>query len=292
MAGRKVLEKGISRRIGDGQSTLVFKDNWIPNVPPPEVLTSSIRVCPNMLVCMLISSPGVWNHEALSVFFPPSVANNILSIPLARAPKDDSWFWTLTPNGQYTVKSESAEKFYLFALTWLRRELMRILVVCYEKRMRRRWKVNVDSCKRSEVATGVGCVIRNFQGRVLGAIARRAPPCASVELLEATAVLAGMEFARDLRCSCVEIEGDAQSVFNLVNGQTCSLFWVGTVVDSILSIISEFTSISFRWVPRGTNMVAHKLARVGSSLTGERVWLEDHSDVIVNVLASDGCVFR
>ncbi|KAF7807429.1 uncharacterized protein G2W53_039590 [Senna tora] len=369
------MEKSISRRIGDGQSTLVFKDNWIPNYPAREVLSSSIRVCPNLLVFTLISSPGVWNREALSVFFPLNVANNILSIPLAREPKDDIWFWALTLNAVWKriwkLQLPAKFKFFLWrmcreilpvcsnlvkrgvdletccplckdeeetvshailncvqlrelwsslpvpfvgesdadmsfiewfnvAITQWDDDSLCIFAIAAYKMWNKRnevrlgctsppsavlnesilglwselsnlqdradppsasqapscsWlpldfnccKVNVDACKSSAVATGVGVVIRNFQGRVLGALARRATPCASVELLEATTILAGMEFARDLRCPSVVVEGDAQFEFKLLNGQSSSLSWLSTVVDSILSLRYEFSSICFRW---------------------------------------------
>ncbi|KAF7820264.1 ankyrin repeat-containing protein NPR4-like isoform X1 [Senna tora] len=59
-----------------------------------------------------------------------------------------------------------------------------------------------------------------------------AQPCATVEHLEAAAVLAGVEFGRDLAFRSGGLEGDAQRVFQLLNGQTsllpvCVLLYVG-----------------------------------------------------------------
>ncbi|KAF7810079.1 ribonuclease H [Senna tora] len=349
----------------------VFIDNWIPNFAPSEILNRCIRYCPNLLVFTLISNSGEWNHEAISVFFPPNVANSILSIPLARSPKDDSWFWSLTPNGFYSVKSGYKEirkekiaqlqdsfflqfsgvwkriwkvqlpakiKFFLWrlcreilpvctnlvsrgvdvdprcpvcsggaeetighailfcdqlqslwnsipvpfigeldeeirfvewfncALTqWNDSELCLFAIAAYKIWNRRnelrlvgnlhvrvdqsfagtdplpswvppsfsRLKVNVDACKRSEVASGLGCVVRNFQGRVVGALVRRSMPCALVELLEASAVLEGLRFARDLGCLDIDLEGDAQAVVVALNSQRGCISRLGTVLDSV-----------------------------------------------------------
>ncbi|KAF7832946.1 putative ribonuclease H-like domain, reverse transcriptase zinc-binding domain-containing protein [Senna tora] len=321
IAGRQALELGISRRIGDGQTSLVFKDNWIPNVKPPEVVSN---------LCV----------------FPPNIANNILSIPLPKTPKDDSWFWSLTPNGHYSVKSGYRElrrgkignihdtNFHQFSEVWkklwklqipakikffLWRVCKGILPVCsnlakrgmdvapccpvcsseeesichatlfcsqiralwsslplsfvgeYDEDLNfiewfnmalTQWDVK-DLClfaiaaykvwdRRNEIRLGSNPpplsllkdsilslwgkvdglhegVLRQqrFPGRdsswVLGALAKRAQPCASMELLEAEAVLAGVEFVRDLRCLDLEVEGDAQRVFPLLNGQPSPL---------------------------------------------------------------------
>ncbi|KAF7831536.1 reverse transcriptase [Senna tora] len=99
-----------------------------------------------------------------------------------------------------------------------------------------------------------------------------------------------LEFARDLRCSVVEVESDALSVFRLLQSHESCMSPLGTVIDSIFLLRSNFTSVQFKWVPRGANVVAHKLATVGSSLSDFRVWLEDYPNIISDVLASDGCV--
>ncbi|KAF7841535.1 uncharacterized protein G2W53_003833 [Senna tora] len=93
-------------------------------------------------------------------------------------------------------------------------------------------RVNVDALKRSDVATGLGCVIRNHQWRVLGAVAKRGQPCASVEQLEASAVLLGLEFARGFGCEAVLLEWDACGVINQLNGQTEFIGSMGPIFES------------------------------------------------------------
>ncbi|KAF7831575.1 retrotransposon protein, putative, unclassified [Senna tora] len=113
LAGRKVLEKGLTCRIGDGQTTMAFRDNWIPNFSPTEVLNSCIRHCPNLLVYTLMSSQGVWNREAICVFFPPAIANSILvgnlQVPVNRSPlvQDPLPRWSPPPFGCFRVNVDA-----------------------------------------------------------------------------------------------------------------------------------------------------------------------------------------
>ncbi|KAF7829689.1 putative ribonuclease H-like domain, reverse transcriptase zinc-binding domain-containing protein [Senna tora] len=426
------------------------RDEVIDNDSKMEVMQHEegcIKQCPNLLVCMLISEYREWNKAAISVFFPPIIANNILSIPISRQQKEDSWYWSLTPNGHYTVKSGYKElrkiklpnihdsffhqftdvwkrvwklklpakiKFFIWracreilpvcsnlikkgvdvdmwcpvckeeeesvshavlhcshlrdfwrqlpipfmdesvedvpfidwfnmALTqWKEEELCIFAIATYKVWNRRNeirlgantmpiqllkdsilslwneinslpetfeqsshrheppmgWtpppfnllKVNVDASKKSDNATGLGCVIRNHQGRVLGAVAKRAQPCATVEQLEASAVLLGLEFARGFGCEAVMLEGDACGVIKQLNSQSELISLVGTIVDNIKVVCNEFSSISFGWVPRSANSVANKLAIFGSSILSEEVWLEDHPVFLSDVLALDGCI--
>ncbi|KAF7844678.1 hypothetical protein G2W53_001583 [Senna tora] len=277
---------------------------------------------------------GSLNRETLSVFFPLNIANSVLSIPFSKDPLENSWFWSLTPNGFYTVKSRNRElrnilpvclnlssrgvdvepccpickedeEFWnednicLFAIAtykiWNRRNELRLglnpppiqilkeSIFSFWSKVRDLqgaspqsvrvvdrclswtpppagcWKVNVDASKCSDLATGIGSVIQNFQGRVLGACASRAQPCASVKMLEASAILAGLEFALRFDCELILVEGDAKALFEKLNSQSPSISWLGTLLDSIRSVCAKFSSCSFSWVPRSANNVANNI---------------------------------
>ncbi|KAF7831568.1 uncharacterized protein G2W53_013901 [Senna tora] len=274
MAGKKVLERGIARRIGDGQTTLAFKDNWIPNFPPNEGVDVDLR-CPVCKDADETIDHAILNCEHLQDLW------SSLSVPFIAESDEDVCFieWL---NIALTHWDDS--NLCLFAIAaykiWNRRNEVRLgsrvpplsvfkdsilnlwseLETLQESSDRssnhqsrpsswlpptfNRLKVNVDACKRSDLATGFGCVIRNFQGRVLGAFARRAPPCASVDLLEASAVLVGMEFARDLHCSIIEVEGDCQNVMQRLNSQSRCLSPLGTVLEGGQSMGRKYEKLT------------------------------------------------
>jgi hypothetical protein len=103
LAGREVLEKGLLKRIGDGNSTSIWHDRWIPNhfdgrpliVPDnPQVTT----------VSDLMTDSGGWNEELIKHQFVDVDAHAILCTPI-RGAGEDFWSWELEVHGHYSVKS-------------------------------------------------------------------------------------------------------------------------------------------------------------------------------------------
>ncbi|KAF7808587.1 uncharacterized protein G2W53_035330 [Senna tora] len=127
------------------------------------------------------------------------------------------------------------------------------------------YKVNVDASLNQGLFGGIGGIIRDSRGKVLAAMANRVPRADSVEILEAKAILVGLEFARDLRILDVVVEGDSQVVFNYINRSVDLRSPVGSVLASIRTLRSCFRRVEFRWVPRLANRVADKLACLGQS---------------------------
>ena len=103
LAGRDVLQKGIVRRIGDGQTTNIWHDRWIPNhfdgtplvVPDDPQLTT---------VSELITPSGAWNEEMIKHTFADIDAHAILSTPI-RGTGQDIWGWEPEKHGCYSVRS-------------------------------------------------------------------------------------------------------------------------------------------------------------------------------------------
>jgi hypothetical protein len=98
-----VLEKGLLKRIGDGNSTSIWHDRWIPNhfdgrpliVPDnPQVTT----------VSDLMTDSGGWNEELIKHQFVDVDAHAILCTPI-RGAGEDFWSWELEVHGHYSVKS-------------------------------------------------------------------------------------------------------------------------------------------------------------------------------------------
>ncbi|KAF7815342.1 putative RNA-directed DNA polymerase [Senna tora] len=75
------------------------------------------------------------------------------------------------------------------------------------------YKVNTDASLHADGKAGLGCVVRNWEGRVLAAMALNSAACSSAAQLEAEAVFKGVEMARDLGIKKVIVEGDCEWVW-------------------------------------------------------------------------------
>jgi len=91
LAGRDVLTQGLIRRIGDGRTTKIWDDNWLPrdcNMKP----IISLKVNPPRLVSELIDeTTATWKEELIREFFLPMDVSTILSIPLCTRRQLDFW---------------------------------------------------------------------------------------------------------------------------------------------------------------------------------------------------------
>lgn len=98
LKGREVLRAGLIRRIGNGISTSIWDDKWIPEAPgfrpiyrKPEAKAEN--------VCDLISSDSVtWNSQALQDNLLPMDEKAVRKIPLGKL-QEDLWAWSAEKHG-------------------------------------------------------------------------------------------------------------------------------------------------------------------------------------------------
>lgn len=64
LAGREVLHKVLVRQIGDGSSTRIWQDRWIPNHFSGKPITGPEQTQVNMVADLLTPS-GAWNEELI-----------------------------------------------------------------------------------------------------------------------------------------------------------------------------------------------------------------------------------
>ncbi|KAF7820590.1 cysteine desulfurase mitochondrial-like [Senna tora] len=129
----------------------------------------------------------------------------------------------------------------------------------------RQLKLNVDASFKVGEANRTGCIVRDYRGRCLAALTKRHGIDGTVEIMEAQAVLDGLELARNLSIRDIIVEGDSSKVFNLLNGNR---------TDNT----------------RDANKVAHILANGQVDFqdnSSSLVWLEDYPLLICNALRSD-----
>ncbi|KAL5852571.1 hypothetical protein ACOSQ3_007689 [Xanthoceras sorbifolium] len=112
---------------------------------------------------------------------------------------------------------------------------------------------------------GLGVVLRDHFGRVLGSSWQRMAVGFSPAIAEATAIFRGLRFALDLGVSLSLVESDASSVVGLINGSADSSTDIGLVILDIKRCLVEFPNCSISFVPRAANSVTHSLAKLALS---------------------------
>ncbi|KAF7833206.1 uncharacterized protein G2W53_015539 [Senna tora] len=93
-----------------------------------------------------------------------------------------------------------------------------------------------------------GCIVRDYRGRCLAASTKRHVFDAMVDIMEAQAVLDGLEMAKNLSIRDIIVEGDSLKVFNLLNGVGADNTYLSFIIDDILELSLSFHSISFVWI--------------------------------------------
>jgi hypothetical protein len=91
--GKEVLQQGLIRRIGNGETTNIWSSNWLPRdgMLKPVVC---VHADPPMLVSELIDmQTRSWDRAKVDSFFVPMDAKLIYKIPLPIRRHDDCWAW-------------------------------------------------------------------------------------------------------------------------------------------------------------------------------------------------------
>ncbi|KAL9226062.1 hypothetical protein vseg_001914 [Gypsophila vaccaria] len=103
---REVLERGLRRRIGRGDTTYIWDDAWISGTITGRVLSPRPGDCRFEKVCELIEEESMrWNRARLKECFLAFEADRVASISLSKRRPEDEWFWAAERDGIYTVNS-------------------------------------------------------------------------------------------------------------------------------------------------------------------------------------------
>ncbi|KAF7815371.1 uncharacterized protein G2W53_029340 [Senna tora] len=106
MAGRSLLAKGLRRSIGDGRTTRVWEDPWVPSDLPMVLAQPSNPTVVVEKVSELLTVEGVeWDVEKIRGLFNVEVCNQIVSIPPDKEQGGDRWVWEHDNKGIYSVKT-------------------------------------------------------------------------------------------------------------------------------------------------------------------------------------------
>ncbi|XP_030968482.1 uncharacterized protein LOC115988978 [Quercus lobata] len=137
------------------------------------------------------------------------------------------------------------------------------------------YKANYDGAYFvEEEKAGIGVVIRNELGQVMGSLAEKIEMPSTVEVLEALAARRAMIFMEELGLRQAIFEGDSELVVKALVGDVSVRSSIGHIVKDCKSLMGLFQTCTFSHVRRQSNGVAHALAQRARNSSPLSVWME------------------
>ncbi|XP_074313641.1 uncharacterized protein LOC141648829 [Silene latifolia] len=114
---KQVLESGMRRRVGDGLSTRIWKDPWIPSTQTKRVISPRGNNDEEMLVVELLNADGrSWNSQKVRSLFLPFEQERVMNIKWSSVNSCDIWCWDAEKHGIYSVPT--AYKLLMNGFVW------------------------------------------------------------------------------------------------------------------------------------------------------------------------------
>ena len=150
------------------------------------------------------------------------------------------------------------------------------------------YKANFDAAffDNSELA-GIGVVVWDSSGNIIGALSQKIPRPQFVELAEAFAACRAVILVKELLLFQVCFEGDCQRVIQAINACGPSRTLFGHIIEEIRYFSSSLACCSFVHVCREGNKLAHALARRVVLSADTDVWVKELSNDLDDVFRSD-----
>ncbi|KAL5794438.1 hypothetical protein ACOSP7_003032 [Xanthoceras sorbifolium] len=263
---RDVLLKGLRWKIGNGESVRVYKDSWLPRdfafrVFSPRILPEGVTVL------ALLQEPCFWHVDVVRRHFIHEEADLILSLPLSLHPRMDSFFFiddflaANLPPSSSPFCSGSGPDLAAFSSSW-------------KASPAAVFKLNVDaSCNVLSGCSGLGMVVRNATGIVVFAAAVPLKFCADVDVVEAKAILAGIQLTAERGLLPLLVEMDSFNVSHLCNGDLLSRSNIENIIFNIQSLMSSLNIASISFISMLGNGVAHGIAKRAFDLVVPCLWI-------------------
>ena len=150
------------------------------------------------------------------------------------------------------------------------------------------YKVNYDRAIFKEIGVvGLGVVIRDAEGSMIGALMERIPLPLAVATMEALACRRVVLFVKELSIFDATFENDSKIVTNALCGGGSNHPEFGLIIMDSLVLARGFRSCNFVHVKRLDNLVAHFLTKKSKSSNKLLVWIESIPDDIAPLVSRD-----
>ncbi|XP_075669689.1 uncharacterized protein LOC142639381 [Castanea sativa] len=165
---------------------------------------------------------------------------------------------------------------------------MRHPLVCWSPPPNDHYKVNFGATFFEETgSTGVGVVVRDCTGQIIGALRQNIGSVQSIEMAEAMVARRAVMFAMELCVFRVIIEGDCSRVIDALKGfgRYGTLF--SHIIDESKRIGGTLRNCLFQHVRREGNRLAYCLAKKAVLSANTNVWVESLFEDVEDVFHSD-----
>ncbi|KAF7821386.1 putative mitochondrial protein [Senna tora] len=204
LVGKEVFKAGAYKVIGDGKSTPIWGEPWIPGSNQPPTNHDSTSDAFGIMVCdLIVDNGGTWDAKKLQAIFSNKLCQQIMCIKPNYGQGRDRWAWKEDHRGGVTVKGVYC---FLMAPRWSE----------WEKPATSEFKINVDvgvDCSGNGV---VGGIARDEDGIVLGVFVEVVNFSNDPILLGAVAIRRGLEVASSLKLDRITVESDAHLVVEML----------------------------------------------------------------------------
>jgi hypothetical protein len=103
--GREILVQGLIKRIGTGEKTHAWNDNWLPRESSLRPIACRKENPPMTVAAFIDSTTATWNRQRLDEWFLPMDVEAIQAIPISTTRFDDFWAWHHERTGVFSVRS-------------------------------------------------------------------------------------------------------------------------------------------------------------------------------------------
>ncbi|XP_031105516.1 uncharacterized protein LOC116010303 [Ipomoea triloba] len=146
--------------------------------------------------------------------------------------------------------------------------------------------IHVDAAVFSDKVEGfISAIVHDGDRRFLGARSDSVRCLHDPILAEATTVKEALSWAKDCGWQKLVIYSDCQLVCTMLRTSSPNLSYTGYVLRDCLSLKRHFVYVSFQFVPRSANTLAHALARATTS--GPSTWFTTYPTCIQHLLIHD-----